>query len=150
MNGGDFFPWTVQKLLDGETVIISKMTDLPPEASRDLESFRAIGTKADVIVPLLVGEEPVFGVLTFAVMREERIWPETVVMGFKLIAQVFANALARKHADISLRASEASFRGIFEGAIEGIYRTSLEGEVIAANPAMATILGYDSPEEVHA
>jgi PAS domain S-box-containing protein len=148
MNGGDFFPWTVQKLLDGETVIISKMTDLPPEASRDLESFRAIGTKADVIVPLLVGEEPVFGVLTFAVMREERIWPETVVMGFKLIAQVFANALARKHADISLRASEASFRGIFEGAIEGIYRTSLEGEVIAANPAMATILGYDSPEEV--
>ena len=148
MNGGDFFPWTVQKLLDGETVIISKMTDLPPEASRDRESFRAIGTKADVIVSLSVGEEPVFGVLTFAVMREERIWPETVVTGFKLIAQVFANALARKHADISLRASEASFRGIFEGAIEGIYRTSLEGEVIAANPAMATILGYDSPEEV--
>ena len=148
MNGGDFFPWTVQKLLDGETVIISKMTDLPPEASRDRESFSAIGTKADVIVSLSVGEGPVFGVLTFAVMREERIWPETVVTGFKLIAQVFANALARKHADISLRASEASFRGIFEGAIEGIYRTSLEGEVIAANPAMATILGYDSPEEV--
>ena len=148
MNGRDFFPWTVQKLLDGETVIISKMTDLPPEASRDRESFRAIGTKADVIVSLSVGEEPVFGVLTFAVMREERVWPETVVTGFKLIAQVFANALARKHADISLRASEASFRGIFEGAIEGIYRTSLEGEVIAANPAMATILGYDSPEEV--
>jgi PAS domain S-box-containing protein len=101
-----------------------------------------------VIVSLSVGEEPVFGVLTFAVMREERVWSETVVTGFKLIAQVFANALARKHADIFLRASEASFRGIFEGAIEGIYRTSLEGEVIAANPAMATILGYDSPEEV--
>jgi formate hydrogenlyase transcriptional activator len=148
MNGGDFFPWTVQKLLEGETVIISKMTDLPPEASRDQESFSAIGTKADVIISLSVGEEPVFGVLTFAVMREERVWPETVVMGFKLIAQVFANALARKHTDMSLRASEASFRGIFEGAIEGIYRTSLEGEVIAANPAMAMILGYDSPEEV--
>ena len=103
MNGGDFFPWTVQKLLDGETVIISKMTDLPPEASRDLESFRAIGTKADVIVSLSVGEGPVFGVLTFAVMREERIWPETVVTGFKLIAQVFANALARKKMDLQLQ-----------------------------------------------
>jgi two-component system sensor kinase FixL len=38
--------------------------------------------------------------LTFAVMREERSWPETVVMGFKLIAQVFANALARKRAEV--------------------------------------------------
>jgi transcriptional regulator with GAF, ATPase, and Fis domain len=36
-------------------------------------------------------------------MREERIWPETVVTGFKLIAQVFANALARKKMDLQLQ-----------------------------------------------
>jgi len=40
-------------------------------------------------------------------MREERDWPETVVKGLKLIAQVFANALARKQADQALRESEA-------------------------------------------
>ena len=102
MNAGDFFPWVTQKVLGGETVIISKMTDLPPEAGRDRESFRAYGTKSDVLVPLSVGEGPVFGLLTFAVMREERSWPETVVMGFKLIAQVFANALARKQAEQAL------------------------------------------------
>ena len=50
-------------------------------------------------VPLSVGGGPIFGVLTFAVMREERDWPETVVKGLQLIAQVFANALARKRAD---------------------------------------------------
>jgi len=99
MNAGDFFPWTAQKVLDGEMVTISKMTDLPPEAGRDRENFRAYGTKSDVLVPLSVGEGPVFGLLTFSVIREERSWPKTVVMGFKLIAQVFANALARKRAD---------------------------------------------------
>ena len=103
MNARDFFPWTVQKVLDGETVTISKMTDLPPEAGRDRENFRAYGTKSDVLVPLSVGEGPVFGLLTFAVMREERSWPETVVKGFKLIAQVFANALARKRMEEQLR-----------------------------------------------
>jgi transcriptional regulator with GAF, ATPase, and Fis domain len=41
--------------------------------------------------------------LTFAVMREERSWSETVVKGFRLVAQVFANALARKRADEQLR-----------------------------------------------
>ena len=39
MNARDFFPWTAQKVLDGETVAVSKMTDLPPEAGLDREIF---------------------------------------------------------------------------------------------------------------
>jgi signal transduction histidine kinase len=35
-------------------------------------------------------------------MREERRWSEAALMGFKLIAQVFANALARKQAETEL------------------------------------------------
>jgi formate hydrogenlyase transcriptional activator len=103
MNARDFFPRTTQKVLDGETVTISKMTDLPPEAARDREGFRVYGAKSNVSVPLSVAESPVFGVLTFAVMREERDWPETVVKGVQLIAQVFGNALARKRADEQLK-----------------------------------------------
>lgn len=103
MNGRDFFPWTTQKVLDGGTVTLSKMTDVPPDAGRDRESFRVYGTKSTVLVPLSVGEGPVFGMLGFAVMREERRWPETAVMGFKLIAQVFAKALARKQMEEQLK-----------------------------------------------
>jgi formate hydrogenlyase transcriptional activator len=99
----DFFPWTVQKVLGGETVTISKMSDLPPEAGRDRESYGLYGTKSTVIVPLSVGGGPIFGLLSFAVTREERDWPETVVKGLQLIAQVFGNALARKHADEQLK-----------------------------------------------
>jgi formate hydrogenlyase transcriptional activator len=103
----ELFPWTRQKVLGGETVIITKMSDLPPEAGHDRESYGLIGTKSDVLVPLSVGGGPPFGLLTFPVMREERYWPETVVKGFQLVAQVFANALARKRADEALRESEA-------------------------------------------
>jgi transcriptional regulator with GAF, ATPase, and Fis domain len=102
MKPGDFFPWMTQKFLDGETVTISKMTDLPPEAGADRESFGLYGTKSGVYVPLSVGEGPVFGLLTFAVLHEERDWPETVVMGFRLLAQLFANALARRQAEQTL------------------------------------------------
>ena len=95
MNVRDFFPWAAEKILNGETLTISKIADLPLEADRDRENFVSYGTVSTVIVPLSTGEGPVFGLLTFAVMGEERDWPETVVTGFKLIAQVFANALAR-------------------------------------------------------
>ena len=79
------------------------MADLPPEADRDRESFGAYGTRSVVVVPLSVGEGPVLGLLTFAVTREERRWTETAVMGFRLIAQVFANAFARRQAEQSLK-----------------------------------------------
>jgi transcriptional regulator with GAF, ATPase, and Fis domain len=36
-------------------------------------------------------------------LREERDWPETIVRGFQLVAQVFANALARKRAEEQLK-----------------------------------------------
>ena len=39
MNAVDFFPWTVQKVLHRETLVFSNMTDLPPEADRDRETF---------------------------------------------------------------------------------------------------------------
>jgi formate hydrogenlyase transcriptional activator len=103
LNADDFFPWTKQKVLSGETVIITNMSELPPEAGRDRESYSKFGSKSVVIAPLSVGGGPIFGLLTFSVMREEREWPDTVVMGFRLIAEVFANALARKRADEQLK-----------------------------------------------
>jgi PAS domain S-box-containing protein len=47
-----------------------------------------------------------------------------------------------------LRQSEEQYRGIFENALEGLYQSSLEGRFLNANPALARILGYDSPEEL--
>jgi PAS domain S-box-containing protein len=50
--------------------------------------------------------------------------------------------------DISDRKdAERKYRDIFEGAIEGIYRTSSEGVSQTANPALAKMLGYESTEE---
>jgi PAS domain S-box-containing protein len=46
----------------------------------------------------------------------------------------------RKAAEAALREAEEKYRGIFEGALEGIFRTSLEGKLLAANPAAARML----------
>ncbi|MGV2826841.1 PAS domain S-box protein [Myxosarcina sp. GI1(2024)] len=37
---------------------------------------------------------------------------------------------------------------MFENALEGIFQSTPEGKYISLNPAMARILGYDSPEEM--
>jgi PAS domain S-box-containing protein len=54
----------------------------------------------------------------------------------------------RRRAQEALRLAEEKYRGIFENAVEGIYQTTIEGRFVTANPAMARIFGYDSPEEM--
>ncbi len=44
--------------------------------------------------------------------------------------------------------SEEKYRGIFNNAIEGLFQNSLDGKILNINPAMAHILGYDSPEDL--
>src|SRR5215212_6764146 len=46
------------------------------------------------------------------------------------------------------RQAEEKYRSIFENAIEGIYQTTVDGRFLTANPAMARMLGYESPEEL--
>src|SRR5436190_18238245 len=47
-----------------------------------------------------------------------------------------------------LREAEAKYRGIFESAQEGIFQTTPDGRYLSANPALARMLGYDSPEDL--
>jgi PAS domain S-box-containing protein len=48
--------------------------------------------------------------------------------------------------DEEMHASEARFRGIFEGAPMGISITDLDGRVLDNNPALQALLGYSAPE----
>lgn len=44
--------------------------------------------------------------------------------------------------------AEAKYRSIFENAVEGIFQTTAEGEFLTANPALARMYGYASPEDL--
>ncbi|NEQ36027.1 MAG: PAS domain S-box protein [Okeania sp. SIO3I5] len=54
----------------------------------------------------------------------------------------------RKYAEAALREAEEKYRTIFENAVEGIFQATPDGYLISANPALARIYGYDSPEQV--
>ncbi|WP_421658757.1 response regulator [Leptothermofonsia sp. ETS-13] len=54
----------------------------------------------------------------------------------------------RKRAELALKQAEEKYRSIFENAADGIFQTTAEGRCISANPALARIYGYDSPEEL--
>jgi PAS domain S-box-containing protein len=65
-----------------------------------------------------------------------------------ILAATAAAALESASLYTQVRKAEENYRSIFENAVEGIFRSTPEGRFITVNPAMARILGYDSPEEL--
>jgi PAS domain S-box-containing protein len=112
----------------------------------NLKAARRLGAKTVIGVPLMSSHR-VCGVLAFYSKRKAQLDPVT----YELMADIgvqLGRALEREQAEARLRESEARYRGIFDGAIEGIYRTSLEGKNLLSNPALAKMLGYKSAEQV--
>lgn len=54
----------------------------------------------------------------------------------------------RKLAEESLRKTEQRFRTIFENTVVGLYRTTPDGRILLANPALVKMMGYRSFEEL--
>lgn len=68
--------------------------------------------------------------------------------GRMMVEGVILDITARKLADLAARESERRYRGLFDHAIEGIFRTTADGRYLEANPALARIYGFDSAEEL--
>lgn len=104
LDAGQLFPWALSNLLARKVLAISKLSDLPPEAARDKQSFSSYGTKSTLVIPLLI-DGSVFGAVSFAYLEQERKWQESIVNRLRLVAQIFSNALARKRSEQLLKES---------------------------------------------
>ena len=140
------YPWYRGQMLAGHLVAISSLEELPPEAAVDLENGRLSGIRSNLCLPLSVGGAPPVGALAFSTLRARRGWPDGVVRQLQLIAQVFANALARRRQELSLRESEELNRATFEQAAVGIAHVGLDGSWLRVNDRLCAIVGYARDE----
>jgi PAS domain S-box-containing protein len=140
------FPWALQQVLAGRMFTISSLDDYPAEAAVDRETLRRDGVKSGVCLPLAVGGGPPMGALGLNALRAERQWPEALVNRLQLVAQVFANALARRRSDIALRDSEEVNRATFDQAAVGIAHVGTDGRWLRVNDRLCAIVGYPREE----
>jgi PAS domain S-box-containing protein len=74
------------------------------------------------------------------------LWDETGKV--KGIIKFLTDITESKRVEQALRAAEEKYRSIFENSLEGIYQVTPEGRYLSANPALARMLGFDSPREL--
>ena len=96
------FPWAYKKIIEQhEVVAFDSMRKLPPEASIDKKSYEALGTQANLNIPVIVSRSEVYSLILNAV-RSERIWPEVYIPRLRVLGEILGNALERSRSEREL------------------------------------------------
>lgn len=94
----EHLPWADARIRSGEGFHFSSTDDLPTEAAKDAGSFRVLGSKSNVTVPLLENGQ-VFGALSFSTLHHQRQWTEDVLAELRLVAHIIGNAVSRQRSE---------------------------------------------------
>ena len=100
-----------------------------------------------IVVPMLVGGK-LIGVLNVNATLRRRAFTSGQAKSLNILAATAASALENTSSYTQVREAEEKHRSIFENATEGIFQTTPEGKFITANPELARMLDYESPQEL--
>ena len=75
-------------------------------------------------------------------------FPLAGAAGVERVVCILQDMTDIKRAQKALADAESKYRQIFENAQEGIFQSTPDGRYLAANPALARMHGFDSPEEL--
>ncbi|HBB96464.1 MAG TPA: hypothetical protein DC054_13840 [Blastocatellia bacterium] len=103
--------------------------------------------KSALSIPMQAGNK-LIGTININALNRTRPFTLGQMKALTILASAAAAALESASLFGQLRTAEANYRSIFENAVEGIFQSTPEGRFLAVNPAMARILGHDSPADL--
>ncbi|MDQ7823677.1 MAG: ATP-binding protein [Candidatus Eremiobacteraeota bacterium] len=143
----EMFPWCMQRLRAGKIIAVS-VENLPPEAAIDQAQWRQFGIKTSLTFPLAPGGGPLIGALSFNDMQTDRNWSEVLMRRLELVAQIFANALARKRSDELLRESQERLSLATESAGVGLWSMELLTSRVWVTSKTRRLFNFTPDEEL--
>lgn len=147
MSASDL-PWWKKQILSGKVSVMSRLEDLPEEASVEKEYFRQRGVQSAASIPLTVSRE-ITGAMTFVCVTHQVSWAQDLVSQLKVIGDIFCNALKRKRATDALRLSEEKFSKAFqESPLAVMITRARDHRYMNVNEAFERMTGWGSDEVI--
>src|SRR5256885_6705035 len=142
------FPETVERLFSEQPFVLPRTENHRDEPPKDEDARGQGRVSSQLTIPLVAGGR-VLGGLAFDALAADRAWPEEEVQWLRLVAEVFASALARKETVDALGASELMNSAILASLSNGVAVVDRDGRVIAVNESW-TRFGRESNAATYA
>lgn len=126
----DELPWISRQLTGDSLARFGRLDELPAEATADRAAMQGLGVRSLLAVPLTVSGQRV-GVFSLAAVCTECDWPDELVPGVRLLAEVFATLHVRRDGERRERAAAAE-AALWREQFAHVVRVHTVGEMSAA------------------
>jgi PAS domain S-box-containing protein len=92
-------------------------------------------------IPLASGEKTL-GLLALSMLRHRKNWPNELIRQYRLVAEVFTNALVRKQHEERLMQAEAKYRTVADFTYDREYWANIDDTLEYVFPSCERISGY--------
>jgi PAS domain S-box-containing protein len=135
-------PWIEARLLEGKSVQLHTLEDLPREAREERERLARDGVVSLLLVPLRGKSGVVRGSCGLRSYSRSIRWAPEDVQRMRLLGDAIAAALERRRAENARSESEIRMRTILESVQTGIVIADpATGDIVDLNSAAATLIG---------
>lgn len=116
-------PWLIWKVNNGLLVHVKDIEDLPYDAQKEKETFKQLGIKSVMGLPVYVGEKPE-GFVCFDGVEERKqgVWSDEDLTLLRVFSEILGNALERKRAEDELRRNLESLQKSMKDTISATSR----------------------------
>jgi formate hydrogenlyase transcriptional activator len=148
LNVVSLFPWAaVQVLEHRRPIVVPRVSALPPEAAVDRATFEALGTRAQMTVPI-VSHSVVTHLMLLASVAEERDWPEILIPRLRLLGEMMVAAVQRAEVFAALQTSEERLTRTAAAAGCGLWELDPGSGEVWVTPLTRRLYGIAQDETV--
>jgi len=143
----DAFPWLFENLIAGRDVIVSDIEMISPlEAGNEYRYCREIGIQSFIILPIEIEDDSLCAIGLDSI-HQKRQWPQEVQDRLRIIGEIIANTIVRRHAEKKFEAAALRYRTVADFTYDWEYWQNNDGKLEYVSPSCERICGY-SPQEL--
>jgi formate hydrogenlyase transcriptional activator len=148
LNLAPLFPWSRRLLLERNTPVrLSSIADLPPEADAERAMWIELPIRAALTLPIATG-----GIVRYLILlntvQEDHEWPDEFVTRLRVLGEMLAGALERRHIVAGLLIADARLASAADLAGLGFYEADFTVPSMYVDERMSALCGFP-PDRLH-
>jgi len=138
-------PWLLKFLLNGKTIVIPSVSNMPPEAASEQSILTGEGIQSILINPMK-SDSGIFGFLCLTTIIQERAWESDEVNLLNMLTGIITNTIIRHRSQHELEGQRNFALQIMNTVMQGLTVTNAQGHFMYVNPAYAHLLKRPAEE----